>query len=172
MNLSNPNNYNNNYNGKVNIMGPNLSTKFSMMDKIPINTNTNYQNVLAGNFERSRLSDAFFSQANIQIIQNGIRKGVYDKSNQKINVDNQPQDVVVTVMRSIYLQNSKNLDTNIPGQIQELNTLVLNYCINNVYNEAISYLNYKKDSSTMHMPMSAPIYSNKTNKTLEQKPWF
>ena len=68
MNLSNSNNYNNSYNGKVNIMGPNLSTKFSMMDKIPINTNTNYQNVLAGNFERSRLSDAFFSNANIQII--------------------------------------------------------------------------------------------------------
>jgi len=170
MNLSNPNN--NNYNGKVNIMGPNLSTKFSMMDKIPINTNTNYQNVLTGNFERSRLSDAFFSQANIQIIQNGIRKGVYDKSNQKIIVDNQPQDSVVTVMRSIYLQNSKNLDTNISGQIQELNTLVLNYCINNVYNEAVSYLKYKEDSSTMHMPMTAPIYSNKTNKTLEQKPWF
>ena len=48
------------YNGRVNINGPNLSTKFSMMDKIPISTNTNYQNVLAGNFERSRLSDAFF----------------------------------------------------------------------------------------------------------------
>ena len=172
MNLSNPNNINKNYNGKVDIMGPNISTKFSMMDKIPINTNTNYQNVLTGNFERSRLSDAFFSNANIQIIQNGIRKGVYDKSNQKILVDNQPQDIVVTIMRSIYLQNSKNLETNIPGQIQELNTLVLNYCVNNVYNEAVSYLIYKRDASIMHMPMSAPIYSSKTNKTLEQKPWF
>jgi hypothetical protein len=172
MNLSNQNNNNNSYNGKVNIMGPNLSTKFSMIDKIPINTNTNYQNVLAGNFERSRLSDAFFSNANIQIIQNGIRKGVYDKSNQKLLVDNQPQDVVVTIMRSIYLQNSKNLDTNISKQIQELNTLVLNFSVNNVYNEAVSYMNYKRDSSTMHIPMSAPIYSNKTNKTLEQKRWF
>ena len=34
------------------------------------------------------------------------------------------------------------------------------------------YLKYKEDSSRMHMPMSAPLYSNKTNKTLEQKPWF
>ena len=56
----------NNQNGRVNIMGPNLTTKFSMMDKIPINTNTNYQNVLTGNFERSRLSDSFFSQQNIR----------------------------------------------------------------------------------------------------------
>jgi|TARA_B110000261_G_C13095229_1_gene361584 hypothetical protein len=162
----------NNQNGRVNIMGPNLTTKFSMMDKIPINTNTNYQNVLTGNFERSRLSDSFFSQQNIQIIQNSLRKGVHDKSGGKILIDNQPQDSIVSIMRSMYLQHSKNLETNIPGQIQELNNYVLNYAINNVYSEAVAYIKYRQDASTMHVPMSAPIYSNKTNKTLEQKPWF
>lgn len=161
-----------NYNGRVNIMGPNISTKFSMMDRIPVNTNTNYLNSLAGNLERSRLSDTFFSQKNIQIIQNGIRKGVYDKSRQQITIDKQPEDQIVTVMRSMYLQHSKNLETNIPQQIEELNKYVLNYCINNVYNEAVAYIKYKQDISTMHVPMTAPIYSNKTNKTLEQKPWF
>lgn len=160
------------YNGKINIMGPNISTKFSMMDKIPVNTNTNYQNVLTGNFERSRLSDAYFSKQNIQIIQNGIRKGVYDKSQQKILIDNQPEDQIVTVMRSMYLQNSKNLEINIAQQIEELNAHVLQYCINNIFNEAVAYLKYKEDASTMHRPMQHPIYSNKTNKTLEQKPWF
>ena len=159
-------------NGKINIMGPNISAKFSMMDKIPINTNTNYQNVLTGNFERSRLSDAYFSKQNIQIIQNGIRKGVYDKSHSRILVDNQPEDQIVTVMRAMYLQHSKNLETNISQQIVELNTLVLNYCIVSVFNEAVAYLKYKEDASTMHRPMQHPIYSNKTNKTLEQKAWF
>ena len=100
---------NNTYNGKVNIMGPNIATKFSMMDKIPANTNRSYLNSLTGNFERSRLSDTFFSQKNIQIIQNGIRKGVYDKSGSQLLVDNQPEDQIVTVMRSMYLQHSKNL---------------------------------------------------------------
>lgn len=173
-NPNNNNNINNNNsaNGKVNILGPNISTKFSMMDKIPINTNTNYQNVLTGNFERTQLSDTYFSLQNIQIVQNAIKKGVYDKSNQKILVDNQPQDQIVTVMRSMYLQNSKNLDTNIRGQIEELNSYVVNYCVNNIYSEAVAYLKYKHDASTMHMPMNAPLYSNKTNKTLEQKPWF
>lgn len=160
------------YNGKINIMGPNISTKFSMMDKIPVNTNTNYQNVLTGNFERSRLSDAYFSKQNIQIIQNGIRKGVHDKSQQKILIDNQPEDQIVTVMRSMYLQHSKNLEINIAQQIEELNAHVLQYCINNIFNEAVAYLKYKEDASTMHRPMQHPIYSNKTNKTLEQKPWF
>ena len=153
-------------------MGPNISAKFSMMDKIPINTNTNYQNVLTGNFERSRLSDTYFSKQNIQIIQNGIRKGVYDKSQSRILVDNQPEDQIVTVMRAMYLQHSKNLETNISQQIVELNTLVLNYCIVSVFNEAVAYLKYKEDASTMYRPMQHPIYSNKTNKTLEQKAWF
>jgi len=159
-------------NGKINIMGPNISAKFSMMDKIPINTNTNYQNVLTGNLERSKLSDAYFSRQNIQIIQNGIRKGVYDKSQSRILVDNQPEDQIVTVMRAMYLQYSKNLETNISQQIQELNNFVLNYCIVNVFNEAVAYLKYREDASTMHRPMQHPIYSNKTNKTLEQKAWF
>lgn len=163
---------NQNYNGKVNIMGPNITTKFSMMDQIPVNTNTNYLNSLTGNFERSRLSDTYFSQKNIQIIQNGIRKGVYDRSNKQILVDNQPQDQIVTVMRSMYLQYSKNLETDIPKQIEQLNKYVLSYCINNVYNEAVAYLKYKEDSSRMYTPMTGPIYSSKTNKTLENKPWF
>jgi len=159
----------NQYNGKVNIMGPNIATQFSMMDRIPINTNTNYQNVLVGNFERSKLSDSYFSKNNIELIQNSIRKGVYDKSNQRILIDKQSEDQVVLVMRSMYLQYSKNLDINIPKQIEELNSHVLNYCIPSVYNEAVSYLKYKEDASSMHKPMQHPIYSNKTNKTLEQK---
>ena len=161
-----------NANGRVNIMGPNVSTKFSMMDKIPLTTKTDYSNVLTGTFERTRLSDAYFSQNNIQIIQNGLRKGVYDRSNQKILVDQQPQDQVVSVMRSMFYQHSKNLEDNIPKQIQDLNKYVIDFCVNQVFNEAVAYLKYKEDSSKMHVPMSAPLYSNKTDKTLELKPWF
>ena len=159
-------------NGRVNIMGPNVSTKFSMMDKIPLTTKTDYSNVLTGTFERTRLSDAYFSQDNIQIIQNGLRKGVYDRSNQKILVDQQPEDLVVSVMRSMFYQHSKNLEDNIPKQIEDLNKYVIDFCVNQVFNEAVAYLKYKEDSSKMHVPMSAPLYSNKTDKTLELKPWF
>lgn len=163
---------NNTANGRVNIMGPNVSTKFSMMDKIPLTTKTDYSNVLTGTFERTRLSDAYFSQNNIQIIQNALRKGVYDKSNESILIDLQPQDQIVTVMRSMFYQHSKNLDNNIPQQIQALNNYVISFCVNSVFNEAVAYLKYKEDTSKMHVPMSAPLYSNKTNKTLELKPWF
>ena len=164
-------NYNNN-NGKINIMGPNISTKFSMMDKIPLNTRTDYSNSLTGTFEKTNLSNTFFSNQNIEIIQNGLKKGVSDKSNGKIVIDKQPPDQIVSVMRSIFFQHSKNLDTNIPQQIQELNNYVLNFSVPNVFNEAVAYLKYKEDSSKMHIPMSAPLHSSKTDKTLEMKPWF
>ena len=163
---------NNIANGRVNILGPNISTKFSMMDKIPITTNSDYKNVLAGTFERTSLSDAYFSLANIQIIQNALRKGVYDKSGGKIMVDNQPQDQIISVMRSFYYQHSKNLPNNIPQQISDLNEHVKKFCINSVYGEAVAYLKYKEDSSKMYQPMAAPIYANKQEKTLELKPWF
>ena len=163
---------NNQGNGRVNILGPNVTTKFSMMDKIPVNTNTNYLNSLTGNFERSKLSDLFFSKQNIQNIQNLLIKGVYEKSNSLIIIDKQPEDNIVMVMRSMYLQYSKNLDIKLNEQVNELNNYVLNFCIPKVYSEAIAYLKFKQDASTMHMPMSAPIYSSKTNKTLEQKPFF
>ena len=163
---------NNQGNGRVNILGPNITTKFSMIDKIPINTNTNYLNSLTGNFERSKLSDLFFSKQNIQNIQNLLIKGVYEKSNSQIMIDKQPEDNIVIVMRSMYLQYSKNLDTKLNEQVNELNSYVLNFCIPKVYSEAVAYLKYKQDASNMHIPMSAPIYSSKTNKTLEQKPFF
>ena len=79
---------------------------------------------------------------------------------------------LLKLILSMYLQYSKNLEINIAQQIEELNAHVLQYCINNIFNEAVAYLKYKEDASTMHRPMQHPIYSNKTNKTLEQKPWF
>tara|TARA_Y100000591_G_C21832559_1_gene700509 strand:- start:1928 stop:2419 length:492 start_codon:yes stop_codon:yes gene_type:complete len=158
--------------GRVDINGPNIETKFSMIDKIPVNTNTNYLNSLTGNMERSILSDAYFSLDNIETIQHGIRRGVYDKSNGTILIDNQSRDNIVTVMRAMYLLYSKNLDINITAQIEALNKLVLDFCIKNVYSEAVAYLNYKRDASDMYTPMSAPIYSSKTNKTLQQKNFF
>ena len=53
-----------------------------------------------------------------------------------------------------------------------MNNYVINFCVNQVFNEAVAYLRYKEDASNMHVPMSAPLYSNKTDKTLELKPWF
>lgn len=167
------NNFNNNnskYNGRVNLITqpPNV---LNLQDKLPINSNS-FHNTLTNIQESSTLSKCFFSNENIKILQNAIRKGVYDKSDGQYIIGEQSSDTLNIIMRSIYLQNSCNLETNIKKQIITLNSLVTNYAINQIHGEATGYLKYKNDVSTLAMPMSRPIYANKTTNTLELKPWF
>ena len=74
-------------------------------------------------------------------------------------------------MRSIFLQNSKNNNINIPNQIEVLNKLVLDYCIPQIYGEAQGYIKYKNDVSTLAVPIDRPV-STYTNNSLELKKWF
>ena len=120
-------------NGRVDILGPNTDLRFSMTDRIPINESSSFRDAMTGNWNNTPLSDAFFSSNNIKMIQNGIRAGVYKKSNGNYIIGEQSYDELKIVMRSIFLQNSKNLAINIPQQIEELNNLVLKYTIHQVY---------------------------------------
>lgn len=163
----------NNSNGRVNILGPNIDKRFSMSDSIPINsTKYSYRDAMTGNWYDTELSNAFFSGKNIQIIQNGIRAGVYNKSNHQYIVGEQSIDELQIIMRGIFLQYSKNLCQDIPGQIRELNKTVLEYSINQVYGEADGYMKYKRDASTLVVPITMPIMSSTYDKQLELKPWF
>ena len=68
-------------NGRVDILGPNTNVMFSMMDKIPVSQCSSFRDAMTGNWNDTPLSVAFFSRNNMKIIQNGIRVGVYNKSN-------------------------------------------------------------------------------------------
>ena len=166
------NNKKNINNGRVNIKGNNNLNQFALYDKIPINNNdTYYKNALNGTWNTNILSDAFFSKENIDILQNGIRAGVYKKSNNTVLIGRQNDNILKMIMRSIYLQNSKNLSTNITQQISDLNNLVFQYAIPQIYEESIGYLKYKKDVSTMYTPIERPS-ATYSNNSLELKPWF
>ena len=127
---------------------------------------------MTGNFQDSTLSLAFFSKENMQIIQNAIRAGVYEVSNQQYIIDNQNCDNLKIIMRSVFLQNSVNLPDRITEQIQELNGLVVKYCVREIYSEAQGYINYKRDASTMYNPIDRPVQPDFNNKTLELKHFF
>ena len=159
-------------NGRVDIVSPNTSTLFSMTDRIPINECSNFREAMTGNWHNTTLSDTFFSSANIQIIQNGIRAGVYKRSNGMYIVGNQKCDELKIIMRSIFLQYAKNQPTHISSQIETLNTMVLNYAVNQVYGEAEGYMKYKRDASTMYTPIAHPVMSKTNDKQLELKKWF
>lgn len=158
------------YNGRVNIAEPSTTAIFEMQEKINVrNKTSNYREALTGNIEENVLSQVFFSEKNIQIIQNGIRAGVYEKSNQEIVVPPQNIDNLKIIMRSTYLQYAQHYPNDITGQVEKLNTLVLDYAINDVYNGAVSYLKYIQDQSTLAMPMDRPLQNDRDYKELETK---
>ena len=159
-------------NGRVDIKSPNTSTLFQMYDKIPANQCVTFRNATEGLWTSDSLSNAFFSQQNIQIIQNGIRAGVYHRSNGQYVIGPQDCDSLKIVMRSVFLQYSANQPNNITQQISQLNKIVLDYCIQQVYSEAQGYMKYINDASTLVVPISHPVMANENDRQLELKPWF
>lgn len=159
-------------NGRVDILGPSIEQRFSMSDRIPVSQSTSFRDAMKGNWNNTALSDTFFSAENIQIIQNGIRAGVYNKSNKQYVVGEQNCDELKIVMRSIFLQYSQNLPSNIPQQVATLNKLVLDYCVKSVYGEAQGYMKYRFDASTLVVPIALPIMSKTNDKQLLLKKWF
>jgi len=164
-------------NGRVDIVNriqaPDISKLFGMYDKIPANQCTTLREPTLGQWDETSLSKAYFSKENIQIIQNGIRAGVYKKSNGQYSVGEQDCDALKIIMRSIFLSNSVNQPTNITQQIEQLNKMVLDYCIFNVYSEAQGYMKYLQDASSMYVPMSLPVLETQKDKNNYKMPsWF
>jgi hypothetical protein len=159
-------------NGRVNLNAPNTSKLFEMYDKIPSKEHVSFRNPTTGIWENSPLSGAFFSKENMKILQNGIRAGVYQKSGETQVIGEQDYDTLKIIMRSIFLENAKNAPNDIRGQIQELNQIVTNYCIDQIMIELKGYMIYLKDITSMHVPIDHPKMSNVKHKDLQMKNWF
>lgn len=146
------------YNGRVLLKGHEPKMPFALYEQKPLEQHTSYNNALTGNWCNTPLSVAFFCAKNIEILQNGIRKGVYDMSNGQYLVSNQSDDVLKVIMRSTYLQFAKhNPNVSIPQQIGQLNKLVLDYTVRQVYGETQGYLKYLHDVSTLAVPIAHPV---------------
>jgi len=130
------------------------------------NVSNNKGNRMTGTFKSTKLSDVFYSQSNIDFLQNSMIEGVFKLSN-GVKIDKQSEDELLIIMRSIFLQHSKNLNTNIQEQIQVLNGLVLDYCIPNINGNIKQYNGYIHDITKEQDIMEMPQFVNtKGDKTL------
>ena len=101
---------------------------------------------LMGHMHASPLSKLFFSYENLQALQLGMKNMVYVKScANKYLIGKQSEDELLTVMRSIFLQNAKHLPYDVIGQVRELNGLVLTYVVPRILSELDMYQTYLKD---------------------------
>lgn len=137
-------------------------------------SNNNFKNEATyGQTIPNDLSNLFFSVKNIDALQQGIRYGVYVKSKGKYTIDRQSDQELKIIMRSIYLQYSRNTSQDCLGQVRELNGKVLDWSVTEVISNLNQFDVYRQDASTMPVPMShAPLMTQKGSKTLEHKQWM
>jgi hypothetical protein len=150
-------------NGRVNLRVRDPQTKevpgFSYRKEVGA---TEGQDAIRGNMSATPLNQAYFSPANVQIVQNKIRKEVYDKSRNDFLVDEQSVDELLIVMRAMYLQYGKNQPTRIPQQISDLNQLVADWCVPKIIAECSMHKTYLYDIQNLPVPLSHPIMLTKT----------
>lgn len=106
----------------------------------------------------SDLNQAYFSPENVDFVQQLIREDVYNRSGKQHIIGKQSEIELKIVMRSIYLQYSKNLQDDIQGQIIELNKLVINACVPKILMNIEQYLGFKKSISSLPVPLPRAQY--------------
>ena len=108
--------------------------------------------------EISVLSATYFSAKNIQIVQNAIRKGVFDRSKGAYLIAPQDDLQLSLVMRSVYLQFCRHsVEESITDQIRALNEKVVNYAIDRIFTNVKQYMRFREDISQLPVPMEKPI---------------
>lgn len=129
------------------------------------------QGLLRGTVEITPLNTMLFSDANVTIIQNQIRRAVFDKTGKVL--PEQSVDTLLVIIRAVYLEYGRNLPTNIPQQIAELNTRVVDYSVRDLVTQVKQYAGYIKDASTLPEPLDMPkSTSTAGSKQLQPPAWL
>ena len=130
--------------------------------------------MLRGNWETTPVSKIFFSAENMRLIQNGIRRDVYNKSQPKgYLIDKQSVEELKIIMRAIYLQYARNLPKDFPGQIDDLNTKVIDWSVPHILSAVDHYVYYIQDISHLPVPLAQPPnLSRAGTRSLPQNPFM
>ena len=113
----------------------------------------------------SPLNQLFFSTENVELIHRNIISRVSNITGFKIG--RQSDTELQIIMRSIFLQYSKNQPCNLKQQVMDLNKVVLDYSVERITTEISRYLEYKDTVNKMPTPLSHPRnLSSKGDKSL------
>jgi hypothetical protein len=121
--------------------------------------------------QETPLTHAYFSDQNLTIIQNALRRQVFERTHTLIS-EQEPLEIQ-TIMRSIYFSHAKNLSCNVPQQIAELNALVVEYAVHNIAGTLQSQAHYAQTIDRSPMPMDRPkTVRDYSNRALEYHSHF
>ena len=130
--------------------------------------NCNTQDALKGILDETLLSNTFFSTGNVQNIQNMIRYYFFQEKNEIISEQNNNE--LLTIMRGIYLKYSNsaaNTIDEIKKEVQEINKVVTEYALKQIYINYDNYNRYISDLESLPQPMDLPKVPDRNNYTYD-----
>lgn len=127
---------------------------------------------IRGIIQPTNLSRQFFSQNNIQQIQNMIRYQVWKKT--KHVIEPQKSEDLLIIMRSLFLQYSNMTDSCdqsvIQKEIDRLNFYILRDTVPDILTNVEQYFGYLRDAGRIPAPIPQPLaLSNKGTKELRSQ---
>lgn len=143
-------------------------TPFHLFENIGVTEDDSFSNSVCTMYSPTPVSNVYFSRDNIDFIQKHIIYGVELASKKEYKIQNQNETQLEIIMRSIYLQNSKNVPCHIADQVKYLNKLVIQYCVENIMSSIQSYIKYIDDVSESR-PLMDRAMSTSTNNQLQEE---
>lgn len=147
-------------NGRVNFgrTGVSSASQLPGFDYRQTTVQSEADDAIRGNVTATPLNQTFFSPANVKIIQNKLRRDVYDRTGGEFLIDNQSVDELLIIMRAMYLQYGKNQPTHIREQIEELNQIVADWAVPKIVAECSMHKTYLHDIQNLPVPLSQPVH--------------
>jgi hypothetical protein len=128
----------------------------------------NFQdNAIKGIHEETGLSEVYFSKENMALLQAAIRYEVNQRTDKVI--DKQSPNELSVVMRSIYLQNGNPMvsSNSIKKEVVKLNSMVIDYCSEQISTQVLQHQGYIKKLTTLPVPIERPQQVDSNNFTYD-----
>jgi hypothetical protein len=112
------------------------------------------------------LNTVFFSQGNMDNLQQKIHDAVLEMSKGENSISPQSEADLMLIMRSYYLQHAQNDPDNVAAELDQLNQRVVAFASNRIMVEIVAYKRYRKDILDFPEPIERPkdmqIYGTRT----------
>ncbi|NBX51767.1 hypothetical protein EBT25_17970 [bacterium] len=158
-------------NGRIDLMTPVKQPQWAQQEQQQGANKTFYREALYGRITRTPVSDMFFCPENINLLQDAIRYKAYKET--ELVIGRQSDQELKIIMTSVFFRYSRHVANDIVGQVRELNSHVIDYATKEVITNLKQYIAYRRDASTMPLPIDNPqLMGTKGTKTLEIKTFF
>jgi hypothetical protein len=146
----------------------NFEVPFSLMSQRPLaQLEDPLQPIMRSlNQPRTPLLEAFFSDINVDVIQNGLRGTVLQRTG--YSVDRQSDADLSVIMRRVFGEQANIGASDVSVEVSRLNAMVLDIVVPMVSSGILGYLTYLRDASSLPTPIPRGAQTSvKGTKTFE-----